>query len=128
MFPSPRWELVTLTARLFLNKIQLMSSRGHSKSTSVGKWRSWSTQKLTKSDIGWKRCNKKSDNTHSNFFYSQFSCFSVFPSVILDGAAIALQWTIIKTNPRLVICGSEKDVRLRYRSNHWEMFHGNGCS
>ena len=88
MFPSPRWELVTLTASSFLNKILLISSRGYSKSTSVGKGRSWSTKKLIKSDIGWKGCNKKSDITHLNFFYAQFSAFS---SVILDGVAIVLQ-------------------------------------
>ena len=46
----------------FFNKIQLMSSRRHSKSTSVGKGRSWSKKKLTKSDIKWRGYNKKSDS------------------------------------------------------------------
>ena len=85
-----RWEFVTSIASSFLDKIQLLSSRGHSKSTSVGKGRIWFIKWLTKSDISWRGCNRKSDITHSIFFYAQFSSFSVFPSVILDGVVIVL--------------------------------------
>ena len=113
MFPSPRWELVTLTASSFLNKILLMSSRGHWKSTSVGKGRSWCTKNLIKSDIGWKGCNKKSD---IKFFLC--SIFSFFFCHIRWGCD-SITVSYYKNKPkRLVICGLEKDARLRYTSNH----------
>ena len=46
--------------------------------------------KLTKRDMGWRGCDKKSDITHSDFVYAQFSCFSVFPSVISKWVVIVL--------------------------------------